>query len=45
MSATASHYESPAAETRVPAVPDTLALAFQESVARVPDRVALRAWR
>jgi long-chain acyl-CoA synthetase len=42
MTATAAHAASPADQTTVPAVPDTLALAFQASVARVPDRVALR---
>jgi long-chain acyl-CoA synthetase len=42
MTATAAHGTSPVRETTVPAVPDTLALAFQASVARVPDRVALR---
>jgi long-chain acyl-CoA synthetase len=42
MTATAAHNASPAPETTLPAVPDTLALAFQASVARVPDRVALR---
>jgi long-chain acyl-CoA synthetase len=38
----AAHNTSAAGEPAVPAVPDTLALAFQASVARVPDRVALR---
>jgi len=42
MTATAAHTVSPAGQTIIPAVPDTLALAFQASVARVPDRVALR---
>ena len=42
MTATAAHAASPAGQTTIPAVPDTLALAFQASVARVPDRVALR---
>jgi long-chain acyl-CoA synthetase len=42
MTATAARDSSPARDTTVPAVPDTLALAFQASVARVPDRVALR---
>ena len=42
MTATAAHAVSPAGQTTIPAVPDTLALAFQASVARVPDRVALR---
>ena len=36
-------HDAPAAGgAAVPAVPDTLALAFQASAARVPDRVALR---
>jgi long-chain acyl-CoA synthetase len=42
MTATAAHDATPVRETTVPAVPDTLALAFQASVARVPNRVALR---
>jgi long-chain acyl-CoA synthetase len=42
MTATAAHGASSAPETTLPAAPDTLALAFQASVARVPDRVALR---
>jgi non-ribosomal peptide synthetase component F len=42
MTATAAHDPSPVHETTVPAIPVTLALAFQASVARVPDRVALR---
>ena len=42
MTVTAAHAACPAGQTTVPAVPDTLALAFQASVARVPDRVALR---
>ena len=46
MTATAARDASPAAsparEATVAAVPDTLALAFQASAARVPGRVALR---
>ena len=42
MTATAAHAASPAGQTTIPAVPDTLSLAFQASVARVPGRVALR---
>ena len=42
MTATGTHATSAAGEAAVRAVPDTLALAFQASVARVPDRVALR---
>jgi long-chain acyl-CoA synthetase len=42
MTATAAHDPSPVRETTVSAIPVTLALAFQASVARVPDRVALR---
>ena len=42
MKATAAHDPSPVREITVPPVPDTLASAFQASVARVPDRVALR---
>ena len=42
MTAIEAHDAPPVRETTVPAVPDTLALAFQASVARVPGRVALR---
>jgi long-subunit acyl-CoA synthetase (AMP-forming) len=42
MTATTPHNKPLAPETTFSAVPDTLALAFQASVARVPGRVALR---
>jgi long-chain acyl-CoA synthetase len=42
MTTTAAHDAAPGPGRTVPAVPDTLALAFQASVARVPERVALR---
>ncbi len=42
MTAIGAHDASAVPEAAVPAVPDTLGLAFQASVARVPDRVALR---
>ncbi len=42
MTAIGAHDASAAPEAAVPAVPVTVGLAFQASVARVPDRVALR---
>jgi long-chain acyl-CoA synthetase len=42
MTTMGAHDASAVPDAAVTAVPDTLALAFQASVARVPDRVALR---